>query len=183
MIVHDGATLCVGRGVMKFFRTFGFCAAIVGWALTGAASAEQVAAVTGDQLQRVLEEAGLSPTMLEDAVTGAPVVNGRAGETSFIVRALSCSGTPSACSDLIFFANFNLGRAAHAGDFRNVNKFNDSQVFGRAYVLESQNQVGVDYVIELGGGVNEAHLTQNVSRWADVIAAFVQSFTENNTGT
>jgi len=88
------------------------------------------------------------------------------------------AGDPLACENLVFFANFPLGRTVTADDFRIVNRFNDSQVFGRAYILESRQTVGVDYVIDLGGGVSEDHLAQNISRWADVIAAFVASFQE-----
>ncbi len=157
-------------------------AAAAAFALVGAASAENIAAVTADELEAALAEAGLSPTMLEDAATGAPVANGTAGQFSFVVRALGCSGKPEACENLVFFANFDLGRTASAEDFRIVNSFNDGQVFGRAYVLEKQDQVGVDYVIELGGGVSKEHLSQNIGRWADVISAFVSKFQEGYEG-
>ena len=146
----------------------------------GAAQAQSIDAVTADELEAALAEAGLSPTMLEDDATGAPVANGRAGDFTFFVRAFDCSGEPVACETLMFFANFDLGRTASAEDFRIVNSFNDGQVFGRAYVLEKKSQVGVDYVIELGGGVSEEHLSQNVSRWADVIGAFVEKFRAGN---
>ena len=159
----------------KIFTALAGAIALMG-AMAGAAQAQSVSAVTADELEAALSAAGLSPSMLEDAANGAPVANGTAGEFSFFVRGLDCSGTPSACETLMFFANFDLGRTASAGDFRVVNKFNDSQVFGRAYVIEAQSQVGVDYVVELGGGVSKDHLEQNVSRWADVIAAFVDQF-------
>ncbi len=146
------------------------------------AAAETVDAVTSDQLTAALSAAGLNPTIIEDAATGAPVASGTAGEFGFFVRALSCSGNPPACENLMFFANFELGRNVSPEDFRIINGFNDSQVFGRAYVLESRNQVGVDYVIELGGGVTEEHLAQNISRWADVISAFVAKFQEGAAG-
>ena len=145
---------------------------------SASASAQIVDSVNGVQLEATLTAAGLSPSMMEDTATGAPVASGTAGEFDFFVRTLSCSGAPAACENLVFFANFELGRAASANDYRIVNSFNDSQVFGRAYVLESQNSVGVDYVIELGGGVTEEHLSENVSRWADVISAFVAKFRE-----
>lgn len=151
-------------------------------ALIGGAQAQSIGAVTAGELEAALAEAGLGPNMLEDAATGAPVANGKAGEFSFFVRALNCSGAPAACEDLVFFANFDLGRPATAADFRIVNDFNDSAVFGRAYVLETQDQVGVDYVIELGGGVSEAHLAKNIGRWADVISAFVEKFRAGHSG-
>lgn len=154
----------------------------VGVIATCSANAQSIEAVTGDQLEAALEAAGLSPTMLEDGATGAPVASGQAGEFAFFVRAMSCSGVPAACENLMFFANFELGRSATTNDLRVVNQFNDSQVFGRAYVLEEKNQVGVDYVIELGGGVSEDHLAQNISRWADVISAFVAKFREGYSG-
>lgn len=140
------------------------------------ATAQTIDRVTGAELEAALSAAGLNPTMIEDSQTGAPVASGKAGEFSFFVRALACEGEPAACENLMFFANFDLGRAATANDFRIVNSFNDSSVFGRAYVLENDNLVGVDYVIELGGGVSEAHLAENIGRWADVIAAFVDKF-------
>lgn len=140
------------------------------------AQAQTLGAVTADQLEAALAAAELSPSMMADATTGAPVATGKAGQFEFYVRALSCSGSPSSCETLMFFANFELGRQATASDFRIVNSFNDSQVFGRAYVIEATGEVGVDYVIELGGGVTEAHLAQNISRWADVISAFVTKF-------
>ncbi len=150
------------------------------WA--SAVSAQTIGAVTGDQLEAALDAAGLSPSILQDAATGAPVGTGSAGDFSFYVRAMGCSGKPQACEDLVFFANFDLGRAATSRDYRVVNSFNDSQVFGRAYVIEAENKVGIDYVIELGGGVTPEHLEQNISRWADVINAFVAKFQEGYSG-
>ena len=147
-------------------------------AMAGAAQAQNIGAVTAEELEAALAEAGLNPTMLEDAATGAPVANGKAGEFNFFVRALDCAGEPPACQTLMFFANFPLGRAPTAKDLRITDDFRDGQVFGRAYVLESKNEVGVDYVIELGGGVSKEHLAQNIGRWADVIAAFVSKFQE-----
>ena len=146
------------------------------------ASAQSLGSVTADQLETVLSAADLSPNMMADSQTGAPVAAGRAGDFGFYVRALSCSGAPTACETLVFFANFELGRDVTESDYRIVNSFNDSQVFGRAYVLEGTNEVGVDYVIELGGGVSEAHLSQNISRWADVISAFVAKFQSDSAG-
>ena len=159
-----------------------FALAAIAFGLAGAAAAQSIDAVTAGELEAALAEAGLNPTMLEDAASGAPVANGQAGQFSFVVRALDCAGDPPACENLMFFANFDLGRNAGAEDFRIVNSFNDGQVFGRAYVLEKRDQVGVDYVIELGGGVSEEHLAQNISRWADVISAFVAKFQEGHEG-
>lgn len=159
---------------MNRFLTAASVAACLLW--SGGVSAQTLSAVTADQLENVLASADLNPSMMADSKTRAPVATGRAGQFDFYVRALSCSGAPTACETLVFFANFKLNRAATANDYRIVNSFNDSQVFGRAYVLEESGEVGVDYVIELGGGVTEEHLSQNIGRWADVIATFVDKF-------
>jgi len=168
-----------GREMKKVLTALGAVAALF-W--VGGAAAQSLGAVTADQLESVLGAADLNPNMMADSQTGAPVAAGRAGDFGFYVRALSCSGAPASCETLVFFANFKLGRSVTEGDYRIVNSFNDSQVFGRAYVLEGTDEVGVDYVIELGGGVSEAHLSQNISRWADVISAFVAKFQGGATG-
>ncbi len=169
----------VGWGMKHFLKSAAFGAAFT-IALCGGAGAQTgsgtLSGVTADQLESVLADAGLNPDMLADSATGAPVAQGKAGQFGFYVRALSCSGAPKACETLVFFANFKLGRDVAPGDYRIVNSFNDSQVFGRAYVLEGTGEVGVDYVIELNGGVTEEHLSQNIARWADVISAFVSKF-------
>lgn len=150
--------------------------AIAAIAITAGASAQTKSALNADEIEAILTGAGLAPTMREDAATGAPVAEGLAGEIKFFVRALECKGRPVACENLIFFANFGLDRAITPADYRIINGFNDKQVFGRAYILEAQNSVGIDYVIDLGGGVTMDHLTGNVARWTDIISAFMDSF-------
>jgi len=165
---------------MKHLLKSAAAGAAFAMALCGGAGAQTgsttLGGVTADQLESVLAEAGLNPAMMADSASGAPVAQGKAGQFGFYVRALSCSGAPKTCETLVFFANFELGREVTSADYRIVNGFNDSQVFGRAYVLEGTGEVGVDYVIELNGGVTEEHLSQNISRWADVISAFVSKF-------
>lgn len=142
------------------------------------AAAQTKSAVTAAELEEILSGAGLAVKVIEDASTRAPVAHVQAGAVQYWVRALDCSGSPKACSTLVFFANFELGRAALANDYEVINRFNDSQVFGRAYLIPGRNQVGVDYVIELDGGVSMDNITRNISRWADVINAFIGHFSE-----
>lgn len=140
------------------------------------ALAQSKSAVTASELEAILSAAGFSTNVIEDAKTGAPVAHVQTSGVQFWVRALDCAGAPKACSTLVFFANFDLGRTATPKDFETVNRFNDSQVFGRAYVISGRNQVGVDYIIELDGGVSMANISANIERWADVINAFIGHF-------
>ena len=166
------------RGLSRIARRWtAGVAATFAIALAGVvpAGAETRAALTAQEIETILSTAGLSPTMSEDAASGAPVARGELGSITFWVRGMDCSGSPTACSTLVFFANFELGRPLEDADFKKVNRYNDSQVFGRAYIIESRGQLGIDYVIELDGGVSEDNISRNISRWADVVAAFLSS--------
>ena len=143
--------------------------------------AQTISGVTASELETILEDAGLSPDMRTDSADGTPVAVGKIGDYTFIVRALNCSGTPKSCSELLFFANFPLGRQPTVRDLLALNEFNETQVFGRAYLLPNTGtsaEVGVDYVIELDGGVSEDHVSNNITRWGDVVAAFVERMSQ-----
>ncbi len=157
---------------------FGVAAALAALLSLSPAAAQMKSAITAAELEAILSGAGLGVKVIEDASTRAPVAHVQAGNVQYWVRALDCSGSPKACSTLVFFANFELGRSIAAADYQVINRFNDSQVFGRAYLIPGRNQVGVDYVIELDGGVSMENITKNVSRWADVINAFIGHFSE-----
>ncbi|MDZ7629683.1 MAG: YbjN domain-containing protein [Parvularculaceae bacterium] len=146
------------------------------------AAAQSKSALTGAELGAVLSAAGLQAEVTEDAQTRAPVAAAQAGAITFWVRALDCAGTPKACSTLMFFANFDLGREAAPADYQKVNAFNDRQVFGRAYLLPKRNEIGVDYVMELDGGVSADHISKNIARWTDVIDAFIGHFSSDEAG-
>ena len=130
--------------------------------------------------QQALTEAGMSSVQIEDVASGAPVFRADMGEVLFFVRALDCA--ENACSTLMFFANFELGRNAVSTDYSIVNQYNERQVFGRAYVIDERGEVGVDYVIELGGGVSKENVAVNISTWGDVINAFREHFRSRAAG-
>ncbi len=138
--------------------------------------------LTAEQIGTALEEAGFDVTMSEDRDSGHPVARGNIGNLVFIVRAMDCDGSPLACRQLLLFANFDLGREITDRDFRIVNGFNDSAMDGRAYVLERTNQIGIDFIIDLSGGVSNNHIAHRLSRWEGVIATFIDQFTKAQTG-
>jgi putative sensory transduction regulator len=138
--------------------------------------------MTAEQIGAALEEAGFDVTMSEDRDSGHPVARGNIGNLVFIVRAMDCEGSPLACRQLLLFANFDLGRDITDQDFRIVNGFNDSAMDGRAYVLERTNQIGIDFIIDLSGGVSNNHIAHRLSRWEGVIATFIDQFSKAQTG-
>lgn len=155
---------------------FGAAAALLGSVAVGvtpaAAQQDVKEAITAGGLERMLREAGLNPTMMTDKATGAPVATGQTDGMIFVIRALECSGLPTACGQLVMFANFDLGRGVTEADYRVVNGFNDSNVHGRAYVLEDKRQIGVDLIIDMTGGVTMDHVGSRMGRWPQVIEEF-----------
>lgn len=138
--------------------------------------------ISAEELAAALTAAGLAPTVLTDRATGAPVVTGISDGLVFVVRALECSGLPARCEQLVLFANFDLGRAVTDADFRVVNGFNDSSVHGRAYVLENRRQIGVDFTIDMVGGVTSDHVDERLKRWPELIRTFRDQMRNAQTG-
>ena len=160
-------------------------ASCMGAASPGAARAKDGvrAALTARQIADALTEAGLSPTMIKDRETGNPVATGSLdGGLVFVARAMECRGLPKACAQVVLFANFDLGREVDPGDFAVVNAFNEGNLNGRAYVLAGRDQVGVDYVIDLTGGVTAAHVAAKLARWPAVVGDFKEEMIAARTG-
>lgn len=164
---------------------------LMGWAVAlwlfgagGALAAEEEVqdSVSAQELQRLMQTAGLSPTLLTDKATGAPVATGQTGGMVFVVRTLDCAGRPTRCGQLLLFANFDLGRAVSEDDFRIVNEFNETNVNGRAYVLEDRSQIGVDFVIDMTGGVTADHIGARLGRWPGVVRDFKDEMLSARTG-
>ena len=181
----DYSVSLAGFSIMGFKQLFiGIGAIGIGFivGLTSVVAQEVTNGLTADTLEELLSGADMNPDIMADKETGAPVAVGKIGQINFVVRALECDGTPMVCSQLLFFSNFDLGREPTQNDYRIVNDFNDSSVDGRAYVLEETNQIGIDYYIDLTGGVTQAHIASRLSRWQGVIESFLQEMRSANTG-
>ncbi|MBY0420665.1 MAG: YbjN domain-containing protein [Parvularculaceae bacterium] len=160
-----------------------FAAIIFAAAAPVAAAAEVKSALTGEEIASVLSEAGLEAAAMEDAASKSPVfkiMSEDGGE--FWVRTLDCKGTPTACSTLVLFRNFSLREGvASAMHYEIVNAYNERKLSGRAYVLKGtgpggDDQVGVDYVVELDGGVSTEHVARRIKLWSEIVRAFIQEF-------
>lgn len=170
---------------MTGFRTtiaaFGL-AALMALGIAPAAGQTVSDSMSADEIEALLSGAGLSPNLIRDRDTGAPVAMARLGGVTFMVRAMDCEGRPARCSQLLFFANFALERAATDEDYRTVNDFNDSSLEGRAYVLEATDEIGVDFTIDLTGGVTPAHVDSRLSRWQGIVEGFLTEMRAAQTG-
>ncbi|MEM9421183.1 MAG: YbjN domain-containing protein [Pseudomonadota bacterium] len=166
----------------RFFIFLGFFAFFVSPNATASDTQAVQDSISANEIEEMLTSSGLSPTMLTDKTTGSPVATGQAEGMIFVVRALDCSGQPTRCGQLLMFANFDLGRDASDGDFRVVNDFNESNVNGRAYVIEGKSQIGVDFIIDMTGGVTGDHIGSRLGRWPGVIRDFRQEMIDAQTG-
>jgi hypothetical protein len=156
----------------------------------GNAAAQTVSTLSATEIERALSDAGYSPEIVQEPNSqdrtvqkpyfGGTMILSGGTEIVFYVRTSGCTGEPAACEHLIFYANFDLDRDVTPDDFRIANGFNDVQVFGRSYVLEASKQVGIDYTIDVGGGVTREHLAKGLTRWPDVVQEFIDAFSAAN---
>ena len=166
-------------------RVLAAVAALAASSVAPPAAAEVKSALTGAEIEAVLAEAGLGATAMSDLSSGAPVFKVVAEDGEFFVRALDCAGAREvACATLVLFRNFSLqeGRAAPM-HYEIVNEYNETKLSGRAYVLKGTgpggaDQVGVDYVVELDGGVSTEHLARRIALWNEIVRAFIAKFRE-----
>ncbi len=171
----------MGSSVLRMSTLLAVAATLV----LSPATAQVQSALTSEEIEAVLTAAGLSPQTLLDSKTRTPVFKVATEDGGeFWVRTLDCKGAPPACSTLVFFRNYTLQEGvASATHYEIVNDYNEAKLSGRAYVLKGAgpngaDQVGVDYVIELDGGVSQDHLARRIAHWSEVVRVFVQSFRE-----
>lgn len=143
-------------------------------------NAETREAIGAEILSDLLKKAGYSFEMEVDKESGEPRTTISSGGYVFNVRAKNCRS--NGCELLLFFANFNMGRELDLHDFRIVNNYNDSEIFGRAYIFEEQQMIGIDLVIDLRGGVEDDYIRINAQRFPALIQSFADHYrdaTEN----
>ena len=131
-----------------------------------------VSGLSGSDLIAMLRASGFTVQGGHDN-TGRPIAFAEYNSIKFVVRTFECRGEQPVCQQLMFLANFNLGREVTEADYRAINRYNDSNVFGRGYVLESDNAIGVDMVLNVSGGVTIANLASNVRMWVSVLGEFM----------
>jgi putative sensory transduction regulator len=137
------------------------------------ALAEVKSTLTSTEFETVLRQAGFDPIMAKSE-SNEPFATIATEEFVFTVAAKQC--TDAACGLLLFFANFDLDREMTLTDYKAVNSFNDREFFGRAYVRGSQQQVGIDFILDLRGGLDTGYISQNAERFPAILQKFVDHF-------
>jgi hypothetical protein len=79
----------------------------------GSTMAQTISTLTAAQAERAFSDAGYSPKIVKDKAGGKLTFQGtikssKGSKIKFFVRTRGCKGTPAACENFIFFANFKL---------------------------------------------------------------------------
>jgi len=82
-------------------------------------------------------------------------IDGKMSEYFYTVRMMNCSAV-RVCETVMIFATFEMGGAPGLESYLRTNEYNDSYPFGRAFVLDPEDEdthiLGVDYAIDVSGG-------------------------------
>ena len=106
---------------------------------------------------------------------GATKVDIRMNDINATVRLGNC-GDDGRCGYVMMFATFDLGVPADKEVFDKTNFYNDSYPFGRAFILDNEDEaasdiVGIDYTVDLS---NEANFdTDDLETFKSVLDAYV----------
>ncbi len=140
-------------------------------------SDEIISSTTAGEMAVLLKSFGWEAELVDDGEGVPNAVQISFNDYKSWLRLKNCLGNvPERCGTLIFFANFNLGRKVSNQDSVILNSYNDKNVIGRAYYLENDNQIGIDFRISLNGGVTREHLTLEAEKWDEVIDTFVGTY-------
>ena len=127
--------------------------------------------VSPQDVIRVLKANGATDVSSETDEDGNGVeVYGTINDVNFIANAIDCNPGNTSCKAILFFANFDLDRAAMPEDYVKANEYNDGRTWGRAYVLD--DQIGIDYAVDL---YDENRFgTNEVETWGVIIDSFLE---------
>lgn len=155
-------------------RFLSLVAALLFVALPSAVSAQASGAMTLAEFSAAMKRANMSPAFVQRD-DGTRMINGSTQlsdlNVKFFVRASACTKSEGPCSNYVLFANFNLPNGVSDAMKAKVNKFNDRNYLGRAYWGEKK--VGVDYVVELSGGVFSRYVDARLEKFVTVLENFI----------
>jgi len=144
-------------------------------------SDEIISSTTAGEMVVLLKSFGWEAEITTDNAGGPDAVQITFNGYTSWLRLKDCpDNAPSQCGSLMFFSNWDLGRDVTQADMVKLNKYNDVNVVGRTYFIDKNgpkgDQVGIDFVISIKGGVTRQHLIQEVEHWDDIIDKFVETF-------
>lgn len=124
--------------------------------------------ISGTELMQVLRAEGIESRPLDGGWVGDPVLEGRYGSYSFVVSTHRCRGEPRRCSIIDFSAGFQPSRPI---DLERLDAFNESWVFGKAYLADTGTAY-VDFPVNLSDGVSPGNLVDNIRKWKEILPLF-----------
>lgn len=155
-------------------RYFSIVSVAIVWVLTTPAFADTKTHLTTDDFDLILRAAGFTPDLIIDEDTSEPFASMDHGGYKFSARGKEC--TAQGCTQILFFANFDMDRDITLSDYRALNSYNDNNVLGRAYAVEKEQRIGIDFVVDLAGGVSTDHIRLGAQAFPELIVEFVEAY-------
>lgn len=145
---------------------FSYLTALGALALAQAAQAEAVSATNPQSIVAAMQNAGYKATLEKDN-TGDPLINSSSSGTNFSVFFFGCTKNID-CRTIQFFAGYSDRKPT----LNQMNDWNSSKRFARAYISESGNaRIEMDLDLD-DGGVSTKLFEDNLEFWVAVMAAF-----------
>ena len=139
---------------------------IFGIALATPLAAEQLHARDPGRLAQVIQDLGYRARLETDSV-GDPMIVSSAGGTDFSIYFYGCTNNRE-CKSLLFKVGFDL---VDGTTLENVNAWNETTLFGRAY-LDDEQDPWLEMAVNLDGGVSQANFEDTYDWWEVVLRQF-----------
>ncbi|GGD92140.1 hypothetical protein GCM10011515_09780 [Tsuneonella deserti] len=130
------------------------------------ASAAEVRAQDVASVVTAMKKAGYKADLTQDGV-GDPMITSALDGTKFVVLFYNCTEHVD-CRTI----QFSTGYTGSSADVNDMNKWNSSQRFGRAYI-DDEGDPALQMDIDLDdGGISQALFEDNLEFWASLVPRF-----------
>lgn len=129
-------------------------------------AAQQVDATDPGRLAQIIQNLGYKARVETDSI-GDPMLASSAGGTDFSIYFYGCSDNV-ACKSVLFKVGYDLSAGT---TLENVNEWNETSLFGRAY-LDDDMDPWLEMAVNLDGGVSQANFEDTYDWWEVIIQQF-----------
>jgi Putative bacterial sensory transduction regulator len=134
-----------------------------------APQADLYGTVTGNDMVRILSEAGYDATLSKDN-EGDPMIEGRIEGYKYTLFFYRCNKQqdPESCMDLQFHSSFTNDTNVN---YSALNSYNRDNRFGQAF-FATNGEIGLDMSATIQGGVTRQHIKEVIDWWKVTLTGF-----------
>jgi putative sensory transduction regulator len=146
-----------------------FIVAAITASAAGPVAAQMVTAADPASIAAALQAEGYA-AKVEKGSDGDPVIRSQSSGSNFSVLFYNCNNGKN-CATVQFYAGYKV-EAGKAPSFEQINEWNKTNRFGRAY-LDNSNDPVIEMDVDLDdGGMSRALFIDNLQFWTAVMARF-----------